>query len=451
MTKNRKKRKTLRKRNGPTRKLRKKRGGMPTGAEIYKAFSEYQKQNPFRGFFLSYQQQQQKELLDTEEAVRIKREAEEAAQREIREREESERLAIEQRAREAQAEKHRRTQQRKTAEKQKKDEEQARLKMQQEQEAEQKRKQAEQRRIEAEQRRIEDEQTMENLRRQQEETVRQARETKIAEDMRKKQNEKDIFLINQLLETPRPEHKYNKLLYLVRENRFDISELFYIPPDTGFKEVQRDVVQFVSDAESKTINDMLRRLLVLFGLISSFFYKYEFPYQIAFKGTRALELTDQVRGNSGNQLITRDIDIEIIRIGDRDNEEERKNVALNLGVIAQLLCPGLSGKHIEGTAEKPPLVKLAYKRGVGGFIQVVDIGYKPGMSESSRRYSQYSPTDGLLYVSPDFQSLLREKRAYYDRYKETGNERGMEEVKKGLCKFLPFLEDKTVLDGVGCS
>lgn len=250
----------------------------------------------------------------------------------------------------------------------------------------------------------------------------QKKTAKIQVDMDKKMHIKLMTLLEPITD-------YRKWNFLKVTGK--LNDIFFIPEDKSFQTQQKEFFVSTSVAESKIINDFLRILLSVYGKLSELFHRHKFPYQIVFKGTRALELATKTR------IETRDIDISFIRL--TEEPDKRQILATNVANIMQYICgKSISILNQPNRGHKPPLLKLSVIIRKNVFIPLSDIGYA---DEDIIKKKYVSIEDGGFYfVAPDLSSLLEEKLGFYDRYTTNNDEQGKVDIKKGLCKFVPFLK-----------
>lgn len=211
-----------------------------------------------------------------------------------------------------------------------------------------------------------------------------------------------------------------------------LNDIFFIPEDKSFVIYQQSgSIISTSPKESEIVNYFLRVILSVYGKLSELFHRHKFPYQIVFKGTRALELATKTR------IETRDVDISFIQL--TREPDEREILATNVSKIIKYICgPEISILKQTNRGDKPPLWKISLVIRPHVFIPLSDIGYA---DEDIIKKKYINIEKGEFYfVAPDFISLLREKLKFYDRYTTNKDEQGKYDIKKGLCKFKPFLE-----------
>ena len=267
-----------------------------------------------------------------------------------------------------------------------------------------------------------EEQSMEEIKHQPKQRIR------IKSDERKDKI-KQSKLLKSLLQPISHTYDFTQWNFLKETGKLD--DIFFIPNNESFLIQQQNGLISTSKDESEKVNSFLISILSIYGKLSELFHRHKFPYQIVFKGTRALELATKTR------IETRDIDISFIRL--TEEPDEREILATNVAKIIQYIC-GHEISILKQTSrdDKPPLCKISIVIRPRIFIPLSDIGYA---DEEIIKKKYVTVEKGEFYfVAPDFISLLREKLKFYDRYTTNKDEQGKYDIKKGLCKFKPFLE-----------
>jgi hypothetical protein len=249
--------------------------------------------------------------------------------------------------------------------------------------------------------------------------------------MNKKTNDKMSAILKTLLE-PITDYKKWKFLSFLKETR-ELDNIFFIPKNEPFVIYQQNGLISTSPKESEIVNYFLRVILSVYGKLSELFHRHKFPYQIVFKGTRALEIATKTR------IETRDIDISFIQL--TEEPDKRTILATNVGNIIKYICgKSIDILHQRNRVDKPPLLKISVAIRPNVFIPLSDIGYADEEDIIEKKYVNIEK-DGFYFVAPDFNSLLVEKLEYYTIYTKTGDKQRMANIKKGLCKFVPFLKN----------
>ena len=188
-----------------------------------------------------------------------------------------------------------------------------------------------------------------------------------------------------------------------------VDELFYIP-------------------EEGELADILRKLIVIYGTISSRFNRVKFPFKIVYKGTRALGLNDPVKMK---QMVTRDIDIGII--SEESDINRRTNLALHIAGLTNHILNGITLSILTPDKNKhnDEIVKLSYID-AGKMIALVDIGFiqtplivmdhilHPDANSNGYKSLTLKCFGNLsqLYIHPTTADMKNEKEVYIRKYTE---------------------------------
>lgn len=189
-----------------------------------------------------------------------------------------------------------------------------------------------------------------------------------------------------------------------------VDELFYIP-------------------EEGELADILRKLIVIYGTISSRFNRVKFPFKIVYKGTRALGLNDPVKMK---QMVTRDIDIGII--SEESDINRRTNLALHIAGLTNHILNGITLSILtpDKNTHNDEIVKLSYID-AGKMIALVDIGFIQTPSIQINKVDHILHPDAnsngyksltlkcfgnlsQLYIHPTTADMKNEKEVYIRKY-----------------------------------